>query len=294
MQLKINLTHLKSKIFDYVKEYYSLTEKPALEEIPKEYKWIQAMIAPYIEYAIVNLELKDHNRIEVHERMVEYKHQPVQSKCIQKKGYDIEKQLGDRSNKFLLKGNKAAKVVPIAMYLYKQRNEMKSVINNEFEISKKAESLGIGPKTYDTFICFNEVSQVAYKVVVTEYTPGVSLEEWLDTNPSVEERTMVYELVKAKIDTMHSNGIIHDGLKWHSNNIILKKTKAGKIVDAVITDYVKSYDTKDKNMWDFNKWIQQDRYVLDRIKSGDVYSYDNSDDVTNYVTMKLKKHIVVV
>jgi tRNA A-37 threonylcarbamoyl transferase component Bud32 len=138
------------------------------------------------------------------------------------------------------------------------------------------------------------MSQIAYKVVITEYINGVSLEEWLDTSPSKEEREKIYEMVKAKIDTMHGNGIIHDGLKWHSNNIILKQDKAGNIIDVVITDFVRSYDIKDKKMWDYNKWIQQDRYVLDRIKSGNTYSFDNADDVTNYVTMKLRKHITVV
>lgn len=289
MTIKINLSFLKKKIEHYVKEYYSLTTKPVLEEPKKEMSWIKDMIAPFIEFTIISLELNDIKRIDVHERMVNWNHQNTQSKCVQKKGYEIEKALGEYSDKFLLKGNKTAKVKVIYLWEYKQKNEMKSVINNEFKICKKAEALGIGPKTLDTFICYNSVANYAYKVVVSEYIPGLSLKEWLDKDPSQEERKRVHSLVKAKIDKMHENGIIHSSL--YRNNVILKEVR-GKVVDAFITDFVNSYDVQDKTMWSYNSWIQRDRNVLDLIVNK-TYSYNNADDVVKYVVSKVQKYIVV-
>jgi tRNA A-37 threonylcarbamoyl transferase component Bud32 len=293
MSLKINLSHLKSKIDEYVKEYYSLKEKPVVEELPKEFKWFHSMISQYVEYVVVNIELKDIQRIEVSERMIDYDHQQTQTSCVRKKGYDVEKRLGEYSDKFLLKGNKTAKVKQIYLWLYKQRDEMKSVINNEFKICKKAEALNIGPKTYDTFICYNEQSNIAYKVIVSEYIQGMSLDEWMKTERTPEERQHVYNIVKKKIDKMHENGIIHTRL--YSANIILKQGKGGKkVVDAFITDFVHSYDVQDKSMWDYNKWIQDDRRVLNDIQTGKRrFGYQNVDDVVNYVAAKLRPLVII-
>jgi tRNA A-37 threonylcarbamoyl transferase component Bud32 len=290
--MKINLSALNNKIEKYVKEYYSLKTKPILEELPRDMLWLRSLIERHVEYTIINFELKDQKRIEVSERMEGWDHKDTHIMCIAKKGYELEKKLGEYSwtGKYLLKGNKTAKLKTIYMWNYKQKNEMKSVIMNEFKICKKAESLGIGPKTYDTFICFNKETNFAYKVVVSEYINGQSLAEWLKTGPSVGERERIYKLVKSKIDKMHGNGIIHSSLS--SSNVILKQVK-GKVVDVYITDFVNSYDVQDKSMWDYNKWIQGDRDVLNRIMNN-TYSFANSDDVVNYVASKLRTVITLV
>jgi serine/threonine protein kinase len=190
-----------------------------------------------------------------------------------------------------LKGNKAGKVDYVGAWEYKQRNEMKSLIASEFAISKKAEHLGIGPKTYDAFICHNTKELMAYKVMVSDYVKGVSLEQWLKQKHSPLERRRVYDLVKKKIDIMHTNGIIHTNL--YSSNIILKTGKGGQIEDALITDFNSSYDVQDKTLWDYNKWIRDDRRVLDAIRN-EAYSYNNADDVVNYVTFLMLKNKDIV
>lgn len=291
--LKINLSSLKKKIGEYVSDYYKLKEAPTLKEIPQENKWIEGMITKYVEFAIVNLELSEVAKIQVKERVPNsYENEKALTACVTKKGYDIEKRLGEHSSKFLLKNNKTAKVKPISLWEYKQKDELRSMINNEFKICKKAEALGIGPKTYDTFICHNEEETRTYKVVISEYIKGISLDDWLKGDHSTKERNRVYELVKAKIEKMHENGIIHNGLRW-SSNIILKLNK-DKVSDIYITDYVNAYDVKDKSMWEYNKWIKDDRELLQTIKNK-VSSYSNADDVINYVLNKLldNKNIII-
>lgn len=292
--LKINLSALNNKITKYVTKYYSLTEKPDISELEKDKAWIKDMVSNSVEFAIINLELKDIQRIDVSERVINWDHVPAMQSCIKKRGYDVEKRLSAYSNKFLLKGNKAAKVQVISLWQYKQKDEMKSVINNEFKICKKIEQLGIGPKIFDSFICYNSTESKAYKVVVSEYINGLSLDEWSKTDHPPKEREFVYSLVKKKIEKMHENGIIHNSLFYTPGNIILKIVR-GKVVDALITDFVRSYDVQDKKMWDYNKWIQEDRQVLSSIKKV-ARSYSNSDDVINYVAHMLieNKDIIIV
>lgn len=290
--LKINISSLQKKINQYVADYYQLKESSTLKEIPQEKKWIEGMIYSYVEYAIINRELNGVNRITVSERVADV--EEGVHKCITKKGYEIDRQLGQYSSKYLLKdGNKTAKVQMITMWDYKQKDELRAMINNQFKICKKAEKLGIGPKTYDTFICYNENDRRAYRVIITDFIKGMSLEDWLKGDRSDKAREVVHNMVKNKIDKMHENGIIHNGLQW-SQNIILKM-KGNKVMDIFITDYVNAYDVQDKSMWEYNKWIQQDRLILNTIKSK-VRSYGNVDEVVNYVFHKLieKKNIIII
>lgn len=292
--LKINLSSLEKQINKLVSQYYTLKEKPVLKEVPRQRLWIKDMISEYVEYSIINLELAGINKITVSERLEDiYKDDKVMSTCVVKKGYTIEKKLGEHSNKFLLKGGKTAKVQIISLWLYKQKDELKSMINNEFRICKKAESLGIGPKTYDTFICSNQENKLSYKVVITDYINGMSLEEWMKETRTDKERDEVHGMVKAKIEKMHENGIIHNQLQWSSSNIILKM-KGKKVIDVYITDFLHAFDVQDKKMWEYNKWIQGDRAVLNKIQSN-VRSYNNADDVVNYVVNELidKKFIQI-
>jgi tRNA A-37 threonylcarbamoyl transferase component Bud32 len=291
--LKINLSKLNSKIDKHIKEYYGLTEKPITNPLDKDKQWIENMIAPYVEYAIINLELEGFSRINVSERydMSKRDDNNVMMSCSKKKGYDVVKRLTDYSNKYLVKGNKTAKVQRISLWEYKQKGEMKSALSNEFKIGQKAFELGVGPKVHDVFVCFNEQETNAYKVVVSDYIVGEPLEEWLNGTRTPEEKKQVYELVKSKIDKLHANGIIHNSL--YAGNVIIVMQR-GKIADVYITDYLNAKDTLDKSMWEFNDWIKNDRRVLNSILSNK-YFFDISDDVTLYVANKLieKRDIII-
>jgi tRNA A-37 threonylcarbamoyl transferase component Bud32 len=290
--LKINLSPLRNKIDSYVKEYYSLSEKPELKEIDKDKQWITAMISKFVDFSIIEIELKDLKSINIAEIAKDYEDDTPAKKCISKKGFEIEKSLSH--NKYILKNGKAAKIVLISMWQYSQKNEMKSVIENEFNISKKAEALGIGPKTYDTFICMNTTENRAYKVVVTEFIKGTSLAEWLKKDHSKEEKKNIHTILKKKLNKMHEHGIIHNSM--NAENVILKFAQSSKtkISDLFITDYNHAYDVQDKKMWDYNQWIQSDRQILDNIMNK-IDSYSNSDDVLLYVSAKLidNKDIII-
>ncbi len=300
--LKINVSAISKKIDKYVKEYYALKSKPDIPKTNEDLAWINSMIYKNVEYAIMNIELEKIKFIEVNERVkpsISYfddVYLNTRTTCVQKRGYKIEKPLKnkyDLSTKFLLEGgDKVAKVEIMRMWNYKQKNEMHSMINHEFMICKKASDLKIGPKTFDAFICKNSSDKSVFKVIVSEYIKGLSLKEWLDKDPSDKERLMVFNIVKSKINKMHESGIIHN--KMSTDNIILKLNNKNKVVDALITDFVNSYDVSDKTMWDYNKWIQYDRDVLNDIKNT-TKSYSHANDVINYVAYQLQvnKDIII-
>lgn len=283
--LKIDLSSLRNKIDAMVNEYYSLKKKPVVKDIDKESMWIKDMITPYVENSIINLELKGIEQINVSERVniEDYNHTSVRKNCIKTKGYKIEKSLGEYSDKFLLQDGRVAKVKLLSLWQYKQKDEMKSTIKNEFNICKKVEKLNIGPKVFDSFICSNNKDTHAFKVIVTEYIKGMSLREWIDSNPRMSERKRVADIITQKMNLMHENGIIHNYL--HENNIIVKIYNK-KVEDIYFTDFTDAYDVQDKKMWDYNKWIQNDRRVIDRVKNN-VRSYSNADDIVNYVAYTL-------
>lgn len=294
--MQVDIDKLKVKITKYVRNFYNTPDKPSLPEIQKELKWLMPFIQPYVEFAIVKLELGGLKKIKVSERLVDHKLSPVMTKCITKKGYVVDKELGehkDWTTKFIVKdkGNsialKTAKVKPIFFWSYKKKDEMKASITSEFEIAEKAHKLGLGPEVFDKFICYNKGSYHAFKVIISDYMQGVSIAEWLKTNPSVEEQDRVHDLVKSKLDIMHANGIIHNSIS--TGNIIL--VDDGK--DVMITDYYSASDASNKKMWEYNKWIVNDRSILSDIKRN-AWTWSNASEVVVYVIHELMKNKDVV
>lgn len=292
----IDIRKLQPKIVAYVKEYYAKETKPQINELDKSISWIKDMIKQLVEYVIIDHELSNIHRVITQDSYFGSMYQPNMepTSCVTKKGYKIVKRFSEYSNKFMLENNKAAKVSRIYLWDYKMKNEMRSIIQNEFAISKKAEKLGVGPKVHDAFICLNTKENVAFKVVISDYIEGIPLNDWLARSPSSKEKARVKAIVKTKIDKLHEAGIVHNGLAWSGNVILKVHPKTSKVTDAFITDYVKAFDFKDKSMWEYNKLISNDRSVLDSITQSS-YSYSNADDVVAYTAQRLieNKDIVV-
>jgi hypothetical protein len=279
--VKINLTKLQEEIKVYVNEYYGLKEKPQLKELDPELVWVKDMIKRKVWFAVSALELEKTSKISVLEKNKE--------SCLTKKKYEVINKLNDdMCTKFVLKGNKVAKVNLINLWAFKQRNEMKDTIENTFQLTKKACEIGLGPKVYDTFVCLNEKEDCAYYVIVTENIRGMLLEEWLKLDHTPEERQQVHDMVNRKIDLMHEHGIVHNSL-W-SSNIILKMSR-NKVLDIYITNFMRAYELEHMK----NTNINEDKWILEHIKNERVDSYSNADDVVQYVAIQLlaKKGLVI-
>lgn len=306
--LRINVSSLSGKIEKYVEKYYELSARPFLEPLQDDLQWVSEMLKPHVDGCIIKFELQsvpvtdiDADKLPKSKSRWGLGVEQVGPSCLKKRGLEVDRRLSPDgySNKFLLKNSgkttdskrsskrRVAKVERISMWDYQQKNEMQASITNEIAIAKRASALGIGPAVRDAFVCCNPKTGTCYKVVVSDYIEGKSLREWVrDLSPAPAQLNEVRAMVKAKIDIMHENGIIHNRMSM--DNVILHMVR-GKIKDVFITDFISSFDTKDKTMWDYNKWIRDDRNVLLHMMSSD-YSFTHAEDVLKYVVENLLKN----
>lgn len=156
---------------------------------------------------------------------------------------------------------------------------MHATMSSELNICKKAHALKIAPRVHDIFLCFNTQYHIVYKVIISDYVKGVSLKEWLSNNKDPIQRAKMHDMIKAKIDVMHANGIIHNNL--HDDNIIVQ-LRSNTVQNVLFTDFESSYDVHDKTTMDYNKWIMNDKEILRELKSS-YKTYDHVDDVVNYI-----------
>ena len=116
-------------------------------------------------------------------------------------------------------------------------------ITNEFEISRIAGNLGVGPKILDTYTCCSDGGS-CYYVLYMELVQGHPLCEWFDLAPSTEAKSKVKQLLDEMMELLHKNGIIHNEL--HCNNIIVVG-KGTKDEDVKIIDYGRAGTMKSKS-----------------------------------------------
>lgn len=269
--MKVNIALLKRHIEKYVREYY--TNKSKARPLPADMQWVRDMISNFVQYNVISIELQ-HPIVMVSDT----------TPCISEKGYAIEKRLGP--SKMLLKGEaaKVAKISYVSFWAYRRKNELRQQVNQELAIYKKAHQQGFGPKMHELFLCYNKTTNALYKVVISDYVHGISLEEWLHTRPSNHEKKVVHHMVKDKIDKMHSAGIIHGHLV--ASNIILKMER-NRVKEVMLTDFGVAFDEKKRT------FVDNDNDVLDVFV--DMPARYNVNEVVDYVAARLiaNKHIII-
>ena len=277
--LTIDLDYLRTYIQKYVHDFYLLKQKPTDEELAVDAdssQWLMPMLHELIVFYVMREEVSGIQGTKI------FSTKKNKEDCLAVRKLKIEKALS--SDKFLLENGKAAKIKKVYSW-GAAKNEVRDNIVNEFEITRKVAAMGITPKVSDIFICENLRENAVYKIVVSDFVKGTSLADWLSKNPSKEERIKVHEMVKTKLDKLHNIGIIHGSMD--SGNIILKM-RGATITDIMITDFHRSYDIMNKKMWDTNRLIKWDRYVLSDILDKPWYVF-NTDDVIKYVVARLIK-----
>jgi serine/threonine protein kinase len=285
--LSINQKKLKDSVKTLVSDFYKADDvdiASVVADFDKDkYEWITSFLHSYVYSAVIQYELQSFSRI-----MIDEKDEKANKSCVTKK-YSIVKELTGRygtMNKFILKGDKTAKVTYIWTW-GESKKELYDTISNEFNIAKRAGMLGISPKCHDTFVCCSSKDDSCRKVIVSEYIRGESLEEWNKKEHSAAEKKLVSDKLKAKMDLMHSHGIIHNNL--HPGNVIIELYAKGKLVKNVyLTDFQEAFDLGSRKAWDNNRFIKDDRSVLKTVYGKDRYSNNISDAVT-FVAVKLIK-----
>jgi tRNA A-37 threonylcarbamoyl transferase component Bud32 len=284
--LRINIDSLRKDVTQYVEEFYRLREAPTNTTLvdPKEKaqeQWVVPLIDSMVHFAIIKQELQHVTKI--------FNGKDGKD-CLIKKKLTIEKPLaGNRSSptKFLLSNGQAAKIIPIYNW-GSMKNELRDKAQNEMELTAKAAQLNIAPKMHDAFICCSADEHMCYSVVISDYVQGQNLVDWLATNPSKSERQRLHDLFKAKLNTMHSAGILHRNL-WEENVIVVTAGAHNTVKDVFFTDFHSAIDMQNKKLWDTNNLVRMDRHLLPKVLSGKT-TYDfNLDEVKKYVAYRLIK-----
>jgi len=140
---------------------------------------------------------------------------------------------------FLL-GNtgRVAKLVNFIHADLHMRSPMKRVYNQwhtEVKIATLAGEHGIGPKVHDSYICLQSKQPIG--VIVMDYVPGISLEEWRSggLRPSKKQLDAADNLIRNKLNALHDLGVFHQDL--HAGNIIVVTDSKSNVKDAFILDY---------------------------------------------------------
>lgn len=283
--LRINIDSLRKDVTQYVEQFYNLREAPAAFTLtdPKEKaqeQWVIPLIDGLVHFAVIKQELQHITKI--------FNGKDGKD-CLVKKKLTIEKPLaGNRSpNKFLLSNGSAAKIIPIYNWV-SNKNELRDKVQNEMELTQKAAQLDIAPKVHDAFICCSSDENTCYSVVISDYVKGMNLADWLATEPSKAERQRLHDIFKAKLNTMHSSGILHRNL-WEENVIVVTAGANNNVKDVFFTDFHSAIDMQNKKLWDTNNLVRYDRHLLPKVLSGKT-TYDfNLDEVKKYVAYRLIK-----
>lgn len=141
---------------------------------------------------------------------------------------------------FLL-GNtgRVAKLVNFINADVEMRNPVKKAYTQwytEVEMATLAGEHGIGPKVHDSYICLQSRQPIG--VIIMDYVPGITLEEWKNLGPSKKQLEATDEIIRKKLDALHDLGIFHKDL--HDGNIIVvadSKKNVHGVKDAFILDY---------------------------------------------------------
>ena len=277
--LTIDLDYLRKYIQQYVQDYYQLEHRPSDEELiidESTQQWLIPMLSNLVTFYVMRQEVSNIQGTQI------FSTKKQKEDCLAARSLKIAKNLS--SNKFVLENGKAAKITEVRAW-GAAKNEVHDNVANEFEITRKVASMGLTPKVHDIFLCENLKENKVYKIIISDFVKGVSLKEWLDKKPSKEERQVIHDMIKTKLDKLHTQGIIHGSMD--SSNIILKM-RGKKVVDAMITDFHYSYDIMNKKMWDTNRLIKWDRYILLDVLDKPWFIF-NTDDVVKYVVAQLIK-----
>lgn len=270
--LEIDFNKLDAKIDGYVSEFYT-DPKPLIDRTNK-----------YVQLFRDSLKDRIHRKSDLHElqslnaKMIRPDSSGEGRSCL-KAPIKLQKVIGQGAygKVYKINSNTVAKVCSVKDMYVEKKNEKRERIQMEFELSRLAAKIGVGPKVFDNYACCSKDGECFY-VLYMENVKGIILRDWLEKSKP-EAKQKVKDMLKTKIGILHKNHIIHHDL--HPGNVFVVGSQM-KPEDVVIIDYgmAESSKTAAKNMaaWDMR--------VLD-------WAFDNNgqevqdEDVASYVVVRM-------
>jgi len=178
-----------------------------------------------------------------------------------------------------------------------ERNQTPERLKEVAVITKRAATLGIGPKLYDMFVTKNGQNEIII-VKIMELIHGTS---WANTewkSPAIKKKAL--KQLSDAIELMNKQDIIHHDL--HDGNVMVAKSGKVYIVDydrANVTSHEEinqlyQFNNSVKRPWDLNEMITEKRllFLFDRlVKEGSIIEVSTKEVPANASTnKKTRKH----
>ncbi len=253
--MEINLIKIKPLIKKYIEEFYKLKDKEKnninlkyLQQIQNtnRFNTILLLIEDYIDEILLEYQIKNikNKNISTGNKIInlldaDKTDENFETKCVDSNKLKLIG-TGYFGKVFEFNKTKAVKIKNITrlFQINNKPDNLIKIIKNEYNISKKAGKLNVGPKIYNHFICKTDIGY--YHIIYMENIKNsITLTDWLKKKRSENSKKLILDKIEEKIKILHKNNIIHHDI-YGDNILIIKKPK----IDIKIIDYGISYNSK--------------------------------------------------
>ena len=264
----IDMPKINEKVNEYVREFY--TTPKSINTNASDTKYVEMLKSFFKEIIRKNvniLEVETLNKKEIPQNAnkdgIGCLNDPL----------EIQEPLGEGyfGKVYKINSTTAAKIVPLNKHDDIKKYDIKNRILNEFEISRKAGELGVGPKVYDTYSCCSKNGE-CYYVLYMELLKGMTIWDWLKVPKIDVQKKKVKAMIAKKLDILHNNGIVHRDV--HAGNIFVIGNHK-KVTDVLIIDYGLAHNSSIKLKYEIDiensnlNWI----FNMNEVNYNSVYEY---------------------
>jgi serine/threonine protein kinase len=231
--ITIDESKLQKEVEKYLMEFF---DEPVDLEQSSYPTWTSDMVSRILENVLPSF-IKDIKEVRIQEG--------EQADLCVLKNMEIEKTIYESYGSYLYKLKDQNKFVKIQMFNwsykdYTSMRSLKKIVVKDYQIAKEAGKLGVGPKVTSMHTCLLVKPNKRYIVHVMDYIPGVTLEEFYKSNPTVSDtiKNKIRRILKAKVKVMHEHNISVGLLD--NKSIYVELTEKGKLKDVYILNYTYS------------------------------------------------------
>jgi tRNA A-37 threonylcarbamoyl transferase component Bud32 len=269
----INLTDLSSKTNAYIQEFYD-APKVVKNTNAAHVSLLKSLVGDIVRKQRVMAEIASLNKKSIPSGSAD-----DGTACL-KRPLKFKKMLGEGyfGKVYKVSSSMAVKIVNLDRERHmrnEKRNGLKAKIEAEFELSKRAGVLGVGPKIYDCYTCCSQ-DGACFQVMYMQLLQGMTLREWIESNPSEALKQKVKDMLKVQLAVLHNNKIMHSDL--HQENVLVignRKNASG----LYIIDYGLATNFKNR----VARSIEYERNVEHLFEDWRKYDGDRGGEIETYV-----------